>query len=100
MEERYYQLREKMVTGNEQLIHKTVGRASADVPHLNRLRYCALCAKDARVNFGECYWHRLHQLPGVEICPIHKVFLENSEITILTDLRESVRAWNPPNPTN
>lgn len=99
-EERSHQLREKMVTGNEQLIHKTVGRASADVPHLNRLRYCPLCAKDERVNFGECYWHRLHQIPGVEICPIHKVFLENSEIRMQSHLREFVPAEHAVMPVN
>ncbi|HEX3557918.1 MAG TPA: TnsD family Tn7-like transposition protein [Pyrinomonadaceae bacterium] len=27
---------------------------------------------------GEVYWHRLHQLPGVLVCPSHNVFLEDS----------------------
>lgn len=27
------------------------------------------------------YWHRIHQIPGIEICPIHAVFLENSSAT-------------------
>lgn len=31
-----------------------------------------------RANFGETYWHRVHQIPGVEVCPHHAVFLEVS----------------------
>jgi hypothetical protein len=81
-EERAQQLREKMITGNEQLIHKTVGQSTTNIPNLTWLRYCPLCAKEERIHYGECYWHRLHQVPGVEICPIHRVFLENSKISV------------------
>jgi len=41
-------------------------------------RYCPICVEDDRERFGEAYWHRLHQAPGVEVCPAHKVFLEDS----------------------
>lgn len=30
--------------------------------------------------YGESYWHRTHQLPGVFVCPHHSVFLENSGV--------------------
>src|SRR4029077_2114724 len=33
-------------------------------------------------NFGESYWHRLHQVPGFEICPLHAAFIENSSIKV------------------
>lgn len=42
------------------------------------LKFCSLCAKDDRRKFGETYWHRLPQCPGVKVCHIHKVFLETS----------------------
>lgn len=35
-------------------------------------RYCVRCASDDLVRYGETYWHRLHQLPTVLICPVHK----------------------------
>ncbi len=35
-------------------------------------RYCLQCANDDLVRYGETYWHRLHQLPTVLICPDHK----------------------------
>lgn len=46
---------------------------------INRyLRYCPLCAEDDRNQHGETYWHRSHQLHGVEVCPKHHCFLCNS----------------------
>jgi hypothetical protein len=43
------------------------------------LRFCSLCVQKDKKQFGECYWYRLHQLPGVEVCPIHNVFLDKSK---------------------
>jgi len=48
------------------------------------LRYCPLCTADDRECYGEAYWHRLHQLQGIHICPIHGCSLLNSEIPIST----------------
>lgn len=42
------------------------------------LRYCPECVLKDRQQYGETYWHRQHQLPGVEICPQHHVWLENT----------------------
>ena len=44
------------------------------------LRFCPLCVKSDKVKFGETFWHRLHQLAGVFVCPEHLCFLENSQI--------------------
>lgn len=44
------------------------------------LRYCPECALKDRQQYGEAYWHRQHQLPGVQICPQHAVWLENSHV--------------------
>jgi hypothetical protein len=48
----------------------------------NWLQFCPLCVEEDRKKFGECYWHRLHQIFGIAICPIHAVFLENSDVPI------------------
>lgn len=32
------------------------------------LRYCPVCAENDRKQYGEAYWHRIHQLQGVKIC--------------------------------
>lgn len=46
------------------------------------LRYCPLCAERDREVFGEMYWHRLHQMHDINICPEHGCFLIDSEIPI------------------
>lgn len=45
------------------------------------LRFCPQCAREDRAAFGETYWHRQHQLHGVDVCSRHFVFLEDTEVT-------------------
>jgi Tn7-like transposition protein D/TniQ len=47
---------------------------------ISRLRYCPLCANQNRQEFGETYWHRLHQIDCVRVCPLHKVHLEETPV--------------------
>ncbi len=47
---------------------------------LDWLRFCPVCVKSERRETGECFWHRIHHAPGVEVCPKHAVFLENSSV--------------------
>jgi hypothetical protein len=47
----------------------------------NRLRWCPRCADEDKNQFGEHYWHRLHQVPGVEVCPVHAIFLKESNVS-------------------
>lgn len=44
------------------------------------LRYCPACVQNDRERFGETYWHRIHQMVGVDVCPIHQCQLINSTI--------------------
>ena len=41
-------------------------------------RFCPLCLKQDQQMYGEPYWHRLHQTPGVLVCPMHTVALQVS----------------------
>jgi hypothetical protein len=43
------------------------------------LRVCPECVREDRAAFGETYWHRQHQLRGVDSCFQHDVFLEDTE---------------------
>jgi hypothetical protein len=45
-------------------------------------RTCPACDEENLARYGETYWHRLHQLSGVEICPVHSVFLENTNVRL------------------
>ena len=60
-------------------IHKCAGITPSNIRLHNWLRYCPVCVADDRGSSDRCcYWHRLHQVPGVEVCPRHEMFLENS----------------------
>lgn len=59
---------------------RTEGAMQPEVPKPEWVRFCPVCVDEDRRNFGEAYWHRLHQLPGIFVCPTHSVFLENSRL--------------------
>lgn len=46
------------------------------------IRYCPLCAADDRKQYGETYWHRQHQMQGIDICNIHSCYLMESGLII------------------
>lgn len=47
---------------------------------LSRLRFCTECVEDDRKRGEECYWHRVHQVACVQICPIHGIPLRQSDV--------------------
>lgn len=46
------------------------------------LRFCPLCAEYDRKHYGETYWHRVHQMTGIDLCPVHGCLLHNSDAAI------------------
>lgn len=45
-------------------------------------RTCPVCDQENLKLHGETYWHRLHQISGVEVCPRHCVFLETTNVRL------------------
>jgi hypothetical protein len=45
-------------------------------------KYCSGCVDEDREVYGETYWHRLHQAPGVEVCPVHQRYLIDTRVHI------------------
>jgi len=45
------------------------------------LRFCPKCNKEDLDIYGELYWHRIHQIRGVYICPIHKAPIYDSSVS-------------------
>ncbi len=78
---RFEALRKQMIEGNGQAIHRRAG-INGRTPRIVYLRYCPKCMQVDIETYGECYWHRLHQIPGVEICPVHLTFIERSPIQV------------------
>ena len=46
------------------------------------LRYCPMCVNMDRDKYGETYWHRIHQMQSIDICPVHFCVLQNMDIAI------------------
>jgi len=46
------------------------------------LRYCPVCLQQDLERYGEAYWHRMHQVPGMLICTNHHVMLHESAISV------------------
>lgn len=42
-------------------------------------RFCPECARQELAGLGESYWHRLHLLPGVLVCIVHRCRLLQAE---------------------
>lgn len=55
------------------------GGVSSSIQSPRWLKFCPICVEEDKKQFDYSYLHRLHQVPGVEVCPVHKVFLENSD---------------------
>lgn len=67
----------------------TVGQKRPQSPKTPReLRYCTECVEADLLQWNETYWHRVHQAPGVSVCPYHGVLL----------YRNSLPAPGPPYP--
>lgn len=46
------------------------------------VKYCPICAKNDRQKHGEAYYHRIHQIDGIEICTVHKCKLLQTDVVI------------------
>ncbi|MEN6351256.1 MAG: TnsD family transposase [Syntrophomonas sp.] len=63
-------------------IHTFTGIMASSIKTPRFFKFCPVCVEEELEKLGECYWHRLHQSPGVLICPEHKQLLLDS--TVLT----------------
>lgn len=43
-------------------------------------RFCPACAEEDAKRWGQSYWHRAHNLPGVVVCTDHNVALRTTDL--------------------
>lgn len=43
-------------------------------------KYCPICVYEDRQQYGEAYWHRVHQIRNMQICTKHNCRLVNSSV--------------------
>lgn len=85
---------EKDMVGNAGgAVHMRSGIMPSRIRPPSHLRFCPSCAAEERTKFGEAYWHRLHQIAGVFICPTHRMFLEHSPVRAV--LRRTRHEFKP-----
>ncbi|WP_082922588.1 TnsD family Tn7-like transposition protein [Croceicoccus mobilis] len=59
-------------------LHLVLGLATFPISLPDRLRFCPQCLAEMEGEFGEVWWCRSHQLPGVEVCHRHGSWLEGA----------------------
>lgn len=46
------------------------------------LKFCPQCFEEDLQKYGEAYWHRSHQIPGVLVCLTHEMILQRSLVLL------------------
>lgn len=69
------EIRSRIVTGSISGLYNRMGLAAGEVCKKNALFYCKKCLNEDMESLGEAYFHRLHQVEGVNVCPKHKIRL-------------------------
>ena len=73
---------------------KSMSRRVRSKRVFNDLFYCPICRAEDETRLGFSYLHRIHQVPGITICPTHGVpLVDNSGIEqSVTDLKMQITA--------
>lgn len=79
-QERSQQILEAMRSEDGGGIHDRVGIRASLVTVPRYFRFCSRCIQNDQTTYGELYWHRIHQVPGVLVCPHHAEVLQDSTV--------------------
>lgn len=71
-------VRNGMRTGRLNTLYTRSGLQAYAVARVGDLRYCPICVAEMHKKFGELYWLREHQIPGVLVCHRHGTSLSLS----------------------
>lgn len=63
---------ETMSSTNTSGLKMSLGLIASRFGGKNIFRFCKTCVEEDRSSLGQAYWHRVHQLPGVWVCPHHR----------------------------
>lgn len=76
-------------------IYNKAGLMASAISLNQYFKFCPQCIKDDMEQYGELYWHRIHQIPGVLICPKHQMPLYDSQISIRGFNKHEYRIASP-----
>lgn len=60
-----------LMAGNGKGLMLRLGLIASRLEFAARVRFCPVCIEQDITCVGAAYWHRVHQLPGVLVCPHH-----------------------------
>jgi len=66
----------------EKLRFDFFGNKENDIKSKNSLYYCPECLKEQFEEYGEGYWNRIHQVPGIFVCINHRIALIKHPVNI------------------
>jgi hypothetical protein len=89
--ERVMDIRAGMASDQRAWVTARSGIYRSTIPIPLFLRFCPECIKRDRELYEVAYWHRVHQLSGVDVRPHHGVYLEQS--SVMARRRASRRAF-------
>ncbi|KAB7668950.1 TnsD family Tn7-like transposition protein [Bacillus sp. B1-b2] len=75
-------VKESMIGDNGGSIYNRIGLIASSVKFNQYFKFCPQCAEEEMDNLGEMYWHRIHQIPGVLVCPDHNIPLYDSQVPV------------------
>lgn len=91
LDKRKKEVYDLMVSNGGSKIYAAIGETNKPIKSNTYLRYCAHCVQEDINQYGEPYWHRMHQIPSLPICVKHKEVLKNSTIEIHLKNRQEFR---------
>lgn len=80
---------ENMKNGDAANVYNMMGITASSIFYNKYFRFCPECMNEDIMTYGETYWHRLHQVTGVFICPKHKKILHNSSVLMRGENRQA-----------
>lgn len=71
---------DSMIGDDGNSIRTQSGIVAGSVSTPGYLKSCPQCRSEDERHWGQAYWHRVHQIPGVLMCPEHAAPLQNSVV--------------------
>lgn len=63
-------------------VYNKIGLMASSISLNQYFKFCPECIKKDAEEYGELYWHRVHQVSGIHICSKHKMLLQDSKVSI------------------
>lgn len=89
------QSKNELLTDYRHSAEVQLGKAASTVKSPHYLRYCPLCVTTQIEQYGEPFWIRRWQLPGLSVCAEHGIQLINSPVMISESHRHQFIALSP-----